>query len=187
MSFSDSAARLMALTRVVAAVEASDTQTVAQLVGAGISPALLERLRSMSLGDAVRFAGAECGLSLAIDARVMTAQISRLDRAKSDRETMEYLVRNGASPRLLTQLFALTQTDARRMRQTLAPEIAAGGRPRQPTVDQREEIEIVWAQIKAQQSCPRARIRELHQRFPDLPIASLELVILPQTVLQPLE
>lgn len=175
----DPAVQMFALTRLIAAMEDADPQVLHQMLGAGMTPELLDRLRSMPLNEALRFAVGQCGLAIAVDTAAMRAQLQRIDRAKADRETLEYLVRHGASPRLLTQLFTLSQSDARRLRRVLAPDVATGGRPRLPPDDMRDEIERVWAELAAE-PCPRARIRRLHERFATQVIASLELVILPQ-------
>jgi len=181
----DPAARMFALTRLIAAMEDSDQQVLDQMVGAGMTPDMLERLRSMPLADAWRFAVGPCGLSIALDTKAMAAQFTRLDRAKADRESLEYLVCNGASPRLLTQLFALSQSDARRLRRVLAPDVATGGRPKLPPDELRLAIETAWRELETAETCPRARIRRLHELFRPLLIASLELVILPQLSWQP--
>lgn len=183
VSLRDPAAQMFALTRLIAALEGSDQQILDQMLNAGMTPELLDRLRSMPLAEACRFAVGQCGLGIAIDTAAMQAQLHRMDRNKADREALEYLVRNGASPRLLTQLFALTQSDARRLRRVLAPAVATGGRPRLPPDDMRPAIESTWVELVAQETCPRARFRLLHQRFQPMPIASLELVVMPQVSL----
>jgi hypothetical protein len=179
----DPAAQMFALTRLIAALEGSDHQVLDQMLNAGMTPDLLDRLRSMPLAEAWRFAVGHCGLGIAVDTAAMQAQFQRMDRSKADREALEYLVRHGASPRLLTQLFALTQSDARRLRRVLAPDVATGGRPRLPPDDMRPAIELAWEELEKLESCPRARIRRLHERFRPVLIASLELVIMPQVSL----
>jgi hypothetical protein len=183
LTLRDPAAQMFALTRLIAAMEDSDQQTLDQMLNAGMTPELLDRLRSMPLAEAWRFTVGQCGLGIAVDTRAMQAQFQRMDRSKADREALEYLVRNGASPRLLTQLFALSQSDARRLRRVLAPDVATGGRPRLPPDDMRPAIESAWVELETQEPCPRARVRRLHERFRPMLIASLELVILPQVSL----
>ena len=176
--------RMFALTRIIAAIEGSEEEGLSALINAGLTPDMAERLRAMPMGEAYRFVMGHCGLAIAIDAGEMSAQFMRLERHKSDREALEYMVRNGASPRLLTQLFTITPTAARQFRKALAPNIAAGGRPRVPTDHQCREIEGAWKRLLGEESCMRARIRRLHECFSSLPIASLELVILPQPSMQ---
>lgn len=179
LALNDPTASMLALMWMASAIERSDPEALSQLVQQGMPPELLEQVRCMPLGDAVRFAQTAPGLGIAMDPVTMSRQLQRMAMARSDREVMEYLVQHGASPRLLTQLFTLAQTDARRLRKTLAPEICAGGRPRIPNDDVREAIEARWAELQAQEPCMRRRIQQLHQSFPDWMIASLELVVLP--------
>jgi hypothetical protein len=179
----DPAVQMFALTRLIAAMEGSDQDVLNQMFEAGMTPDLLERLRSMPMTEAWRFALGQCGLAIAVDTSAMRAQFNRMDRHKADRETLEYLVRNGASPRLLTQLFSLSQSDARRLRRVLAPDVATGWRPKLPPDDLRPAIESAWAELEVREPCPRARIRLLHERFRPMLIASLELVIMPQVSL----
>lgn len=176
----DPAARLFALTHLVATLDGSGPEFLSQMLGAGVTPELIDRLRQMPLSEACRFAMGRCGVTIAIDGAQMSAQFGRIDRAHADREMLEYLIRHGASPALLTKLFGLSHRDARQMRRALLPESFGGGRPRVPDPDQHTAISAEWAKLVIEQTCPRARFRSLHQKFPTLSIASLELVVIPQ-------
>lgn len=175
VALTDPAARMFALTRVIAVIE--QQEGLESLMAAGITPEMAERLRGMSMGEAYRFVLGQCGLAISVDAGEMGAQMTRLERQKGDRELLEYLVTNGASPRLLTQLFSMAPDQARRMRKMLAPHIAAGGRPRVPDEDERDSILEAWEQLSAEVSCMRTRFRMLHERFNGLLICSLEMVV----------
>jgi hypothetical protein len=175
VALTDPAARMFALTRIIAVIEQQDG--LESLIAAGITPEMAERLRGMSMGEAYRFVLGHCGLAISVDAGEMGAQMTRLERQKGDRELLEYLVTNGASPRLLTQLFSMAPDQARRMRKMLAPHIAAGGRPKVPDADERDSILEVWEQLSAEVSCMRTRFRLLHERFSGLLICSLEMVV----------
>jgi hypothetical protein len=179
LALHDSTASMLALMWMASAIERSAPEALSQLVQQGMSPELLEQVRSMPLGEAVRFAQSAPGLGIAVDPCTMGKHLQRMALARRDREIMEYLVQHGASPRLLTHLFTLAQSDARRLRKTLAPEICAGGRPRIPNDDVREAIEARWSELQDQEPCMRRRIQRLHQSFPEWLIASLELVVLP--------
>lgn len=176
----DPAAKLFALTLLVAAIDSSDPDVLSQMIGSGVTPELMDRLRQMPLSEASRFALGRCGVTIAIDSTQMSAQFARIDRAQADREVLEYVIRNGASPSLLSRLFGLSHSDARRMRRALMPEANAGGRPRVPDPDQHVAIKAEWDRLLAVHTCERARFRALHEKFSSLHIASLELVVLPQ-------
>lgn len=176
----DPAVRLFALTRLVATLDGSDPKILSQMISAGVTPDLMDRLRQMPLSEACRFSLGHCGVTIAVDSTQMRAQFVRLDRARADREMLEYLIRHGASPSLLTRLFSLSPSDARRMRRALMPDSIGGGRPRTPDPDQHVAIEAEWARLLVEHECPRARMRALHQKFSTLSIASLELVVIPQ-------
>ncbi len=180
VTLSDPATRMFALTRIIAVIEEQDGLN--GLIEAGITPEMAERLRAMSMGDAYRFVLGHCGLAIAVDAGEMGAQITRLERQKGDRELLEYMVRNGASPRLLTQLFSMGPDHARRLRKMLAPHIAAGGRPRVPDEDERDQILATWKELCGELDCVRTRFRRLHERFNGLLICSLEGVVLHRPV-----
>ena len=177
VGLSDPAARMFALTQLVAAVESSDSSTLGSLAGSEVSADLLQRLRGMPLGEAWRFALAECGLTIAVDAAAVRSRLHRVDRAREDREILEYLVRHGASPALLTRLFGLSHSDARRMRKALAPHAARGGRPSIPGDEQWAEIEAHWGALSVRSTCLKARFRDLHAAFPSFQVCSLEIVV----------
>lgn len=176
VALTDPAARMFVLTRLIATIE--EQAGLESLIAAGITPEMAERLRSMSMSDAYRFVLGQCGLAISVDAGEMGAQMTRMERQKVDRQLLEYLVTNGASPRLLTQLFSMGPDQARRLRKILAPHIAAGGRPKVPDDFERDSILAAWNQLSADVSCMRTRFRLLHERFDDLLICSLEMVVL---------
>lgn len=176
VALTDPAARMFVLTQLIATIE--EQAGLDALMAAGITPEMAERLRAMSMSDAYRFVLGHCGLAISVNAGELGAQITRLERQKLDRQLLEYLVTNGASPRLLTQLFSMGPDQARRLRKMLAPHIAAGGRPKVPDDFERDSILAEWAQLSADVSCLRTRFRLLHERFNDLLICSLETVVL---------
>jgi len=171
--------RLFLLTRLVAEIDSGEA--VSSLVHAGLDQESIDRLRGMSMADALRFASNPCGLSLSVNTREVRGQLCRIESAKLARSRLEYFVSNGASPRLLTQLFSIAPSEVRRMRKLLAPAITAGGRPRVPSPEESAAIEVVWQEIRAAHADDRERIWHLHQSFQHMWIATLELVIMPPT------
>lgn len=177
LALDDPQTRMYLLSRLVAKIESGDA--LHDLVGAGMQQSAIDQLRSMSMSDAIRFAHTPCGLSLAVHTREVEGQLRRVEHAKLVRTRLEYFIRNGATPRLLTQLFGVSPTEARRLRKQLAPSIATGGRTKEPTVEEREAIEKAWQRLKVHtDQCER--VWQLHQEFRTLWISTLELVILPR-------
>ncbi len=175
----DPASRLYLLTRLIAAIEEADQRQLAQLLGSGFTPDLMEKLRSMSLTEAVSFTSNNCGFSLTVDARMVRNQLASLETAREVRQLYEYFVCQGASPRLLTSLFKVGPTEARRMRKMLVPQIVMGGRPRTPQEPLRSAVRASWDAICRVEQSERKRYWLLHQEFKDELIASLEAVVGP--------
>lgn len=177
------ALNLLALTHLVSSIDAGDAGVLQQLQQAGIAQETLTRLRDMSLSEASRFTLLPCGVNVTVEPTTVRAQIQRMDQEKADRAQLEYFVRSGASPTLISRLFSLSQTDARRLRSALVPHLARGGRPRAPTEQQATVIRAFWESLPESDSL-RTRVRQLHEHMismaDELPIAALEMVVLPQ-------
>lgn len=178
LALDDAPTRMFLLTRLVDKIESGDA--INELMRAGFDQATIEQLRGMSMSDALRFTSDTCGLSLQVEPGAMQGHLTRLAHAKRLRERLEYFISNGASPRLLMQLFRISPTEARRLRKLLAPATASGGRTRTPTDEEREDIATAWRalqQNRALDDCDRVWM--LHQQFNTHWIATLELVIMP--------
>ncbi|CAD5366548.1 hypothetical protein RA210_U10380 [Rubrivivax sp. A210] len=175
----DPATRLFLLTRLIVSFDESDQQTLAALVACGFTPELIDKLRSMSMADAMRFASSCCGLSVGVDGAAVRQQMNSLERARTDRQMYEGFIRAGASPTLVSRLFGVSSDDVRRLRKLIAPGAATGGRPRIPDEVVRGEIESVWRDLEKQGHGEREALWRLHQQFQDLSMATLETVIRP--------
>jgi hypothetical protein len=173
----DPAARMYILTRLVAAFDEADQRHLTDLLGCGFTPDLIDKLRSMSMVDALRFTAGQCGLAIHVDGDAVRQQLGHLDRVRADRQMYESFIRAGASPHLTSRLFGVSDTDVRRLRKMIAPEIAAGGRPRTPAEDDRIQILQTWQRICLAEHSDRQRMWLLHLEFAELPIAALESVI----------
>lgn len=166
------------LSQFVAHLESADQSNIAQLVGSGLSAETLQSLRNMSLADTVRFATGYLGISINIDCRELDQQLQRIDRARQDRQQYEAFVRRGASVRLISRLFAASEVDVRRLRKLIAPEAAAGGRPRRPEDDVRELMLDRWLDLgKQRYLSERERWWQLATSFADHSVLTLEAVI----------
>jgi hypothetical protein len=171
--------RLFLLTRLILTFDSGDERVIAQLLAAGFTAELVDKLRSMSLIDALRFVASHCGLSVAVDADAVKLQMVKLERSRADRQLYEYFVHAGASPTTISRLFGVAAADVRRLRKLVAPQVATGGRPRCPPEALRLDIEAAWQRISSQESSERQALWKLHQQFPTETIAALESVIRP--------
>lgn len=173
----DPATRAFLLSQLVAQLESSDPNIMGQILATGITPHVLDRLRNLTLSDIARFAAGTYGLSIAVDSRLLGQDIIRIERAREDRSLYEGFVRAGASPRLVARLFGVADVEVRRLRRLIAPEAAAGGRPRLPDDEQRQAIRHRWQALQEEPIPERQRYWSLSRSFPELPIAALEYVL----------
>lgn len=175
----DPGTRMYLLTRLINSFEESDQGLLAQLIGCGFTPDLIDKLRSMSLVDALKFTANQCGLSVSVDGDAVRQQMGNLERSRADRKMYEYFIRAGASPNLISRLFGVSPDDVRRLRKLIAPEVAGGGRPRHPVEPLRTDIESAWRRIRQNESSERQALYLLHQEFTQLTIGTLEAAIRP--------
>lgn len=174
----DFSTRLFLLGQFVLHLESADQSNFAALNAAGLSVEALEVLRSLTLADTARFAAGQLGISIHIDCRELVRHLGRVERAMTDRQLYEALIRRGASVRLVAKLFGVSEVDVRRLRKLTAPESAAGGRPRLPDESVRVEVLRVWQQLAADnQLSDRLRWWELATCFPEHSVVSLESVV----------
>lgn len=161
----DSASRMFLLSRLVASFDEGDPSVLAQLLDGGCTPELLDRLRGMTMTDALRFTADHCGLALGVDSAALQRGLRNLERRRADRETYEYLIRAGASPVLLGRLFTVTVTEVRRLRKIIAPGVMPAGRPRIPDEDTCAAVVRQWERICAEEPGERQRYVRLHKAF----------------------
>lgn len=177
----DPAARLYLLTRLILSFDESDQQLLIELVTCGFTPELIDKLRHMSMVDALRFTANHCGLSLGVDAQVVRHQVERLERTRADRQMYEYFIHAGASPSLISRLFAVAPDDVRRLRKLIAPTVVPGGRPRHPSDELRVQIEAAWHRIGQSEPRERQALYLLHQEFRSVSMSTLEVAVRPPT------
>ncbi len=175
----DPGARLYLLTRLILSFDESDQAMLAEFVECGFTPDLIDKLRTMSLVDALRFTATHCGLSLGVDAHVVRQQVQHLERTRADRQMYEYFIHAGASPNLIGRLFGVAPHDVRRLRKLIAPTVATGGRPRHPTDELRADIEMAWERIRQIEPSERQALYLLHQEFKGVTMATLEVAVRP--------
>lgn len=175
----DPLARLLLLSQLIATIDQGDHDQLADLLGCGFTPDLIQQLRAMTIADAVRFTTDACGFSVTIDAHAMRRRFAHVERTRTDQQLVEYFVRHGATPRLMSALFRVGVNDVRRLRRLLAPSTARGGRPRALSEPLRAAVTQAWDRIRNTQCSDRQRLWLLHQQFNDQSIASLESVVRP--------
>lgn len=175
IAVSDGATRMFLISQLVMQLERADQQSLARFVDAGFTPDLVDRLRNLSIADAIRFASGYCGFSIQVDCQALQQQLSNVERGREDRSLYEYFIRHGASPGLTARLFGVSHTDVRRLRKLICPDVCAGGRPRLPEEGTRSEVRQVWADL-ASEASEKRRYWELSRRFPGILIVALETV-----------
>lgn len=168
-----------------------DSGHIEPLIVGGLTPELLDALRSCRLGDITRIAlDPSIGFHLKLDAPRLTTAFMRLNAIARDTMLIEHFVRHGAPPQMLTRLFRVSNTELRAMREALGPCTSRPGRPSLPDDAVRDQIHAAWQHIRAQAPKPpvtavegfserreREHIYSLSLRFPHYSIAALWTVL----------
>lgn len=175
----DPGTRMYLLTRLITSFEESDQALAAQLFGSGFTPDLIDKLRNMSIVDALKFTAKQCGLSVGVDGDALRQRMDNVERSRVDRRMYEYFIRAGASPNLIARLFGVSSDDVRRLRKLIAPDVVGGGRPRHPEEPLRSDIEAAWLRIRQTEPGERQALYLLHQEFSHLAVGTLESAIYP--------
>lgn len=173
----DQATRLLVLTRLIASLNDSTPSDIGEYLRAGLSADLVDKLRTLPLSEALRFAAVECGISIVLDGTAMRQRLARLERAQTDRAMFEHFIKQGASPQLIGRLFSVSQASVRAARKTIAPETATGGRPKQPQEPLRTQIALTWKALLHRTLTERERYYMLSMQFTELAIIALEAVV----------
>lgn len=174
----DNAARMLLVTHFVAWLDDGCQARISDLTRAGLTPELIDRLRGLSVADAMRLAARPCGLTISVDCTEMQAQLGRVERQRDERAQFERFVSAGASPSLVARLFGVSAVEVRRRRRLIAPHAAVGGRPRLPDEAERRDIQNCWADmLHRPEISERSRWLRLHESYPHIAMVSLEEVI----------
>ena len=146
-----------------------------QLLQRGVSGSLIDHLRYRVTPSEVRRAVKSSTFTLHCDDHALMACFEMLARVIRDEQIKEYLTRNGASTEQLAGWFSMSKADANALRDALGPQ-RAGGRPKLPDLNVRDAIHAAWVAIPASRA-EREAYHELHQQFPDIPVATLHQVV----------
>lgn len=146
-----------------------------EVSAAGLADEQLATLRRLSAADLNRLASMRSlTIGVALDGEALQAGLRTVALVNEAKALEAYFIRNGASTALMSRLFKLRRKLTLRLRRELGAHRPAG-RVALPDYAVRERIYLAWRAIA--DSAPRARYYQLHQAFPHLPIAVLEVVI----------
>lgn len=146
-----------------------------EVSAAGLADEQLATLRRLSAADLNRLASMRSlTIGVALDGEALQAGLRTVALVNEAKALEAYFIRNGASTALMSRLFKLRRKLTLRLRRELNAHRPAG-RVALPDYAVRERIYLAWRAIA--DSAPRARYYQLHQAFPHLPIAVLEVVI----------
>ena len=135
----------------------------------------LAHLRRLSAAELSRLAGMRSlTIEIALDTAALQAGLRHVALAREARELETYFIRHGASTALMTRLFKLPRKLTLKRRLELGARQTCG-RTRLPAYALRERIHEAWVSIP--DAAPRNRFFKLHQAFPHLAIAALEVVV----------
>lgn len=151
------------------------------LLDAGLSAEQLDRLRTLSVRDALQLVDLDLGCSIHVDGRQFGKALCQYSDLLITKTRIEYYVQHRAPASLMLQLFHVGNVELRDMRAALCPSDKApgSGRPEMPTADEeRERIHLAWVEIfEAPAIDERDRYISLHKKFPNYTIAALHAVV----------
>jgi hypothetical protein len=146
-----------------------------QVGAAGLTPEQLARLRQLPAVDLARLAAmAGLTIGIALDGAALQTGLRSLVMLDEARALETYFIRHGASARLMSRLFRLPRKRTLQLRRDLGV-LRPSGRVRLPDHDTRERIFLAWHALE--EPVPRLRYHQLHQAFPQFPIAVLEVIV----------
>lgn len=146
-----------------------------EVIAAGIAGDQLAHLRQLSAVDLNRLASMRSlTIGIAFDGDTLQAGLRTVALVNEAKALESYFIRHGASTALMSRLFKLRRKLTLKFRRDLGARRPAGRVPL-PDYATRERIYQAWRGIG--DPAPRARYFQLHQAFPDVPIAVLEVVV----------
>ena len=146
-----------------------------ELSAAGLAGEMLDSLRRLSAADLNRLASMRSvKIGVAVDGDALQAGLRIVSLVNEANALQTYFIRHGASTTLMAKLFKVRRKLTLRLRRELGVR-RPSGRVSLPDHATRERIYLAWRAIG--EPAPRERYYQLHQAFPHLPIAVLEVVI----------
>jgi Protein of unknown function (DUF2857) len=178
----DPAARLFMLSHLVSVMEQFDPSRTDEFMAAGLTPDLVDRLRTLSTSDLWRLVAMNHHeLRIQIDTNRLRYNLERMDATKNEQSLLEYFVRSGASPNMMSRLFGMHIKQIRSYQVMLNVKNSMG-RPPMPDVESRLSIVQHWTIVCADvpestSSFERERFFRLHRHFPQFSMSTLDAVI----------
>lgn len=146
-----------------------------ELASAGIGKAQLAHLSKLSPLDLNRLAAMRSlTIGVTLDGQSLQDGLRLVDLVNEVKALENYFIRHGASTALMATLFKVRRKLTLQRRKELGV-IRPAGRVALPDHTTRERIYLCWRGIV--ETTLRGRYFQLHQAFPHLPIAVLEVVI----------
>ena len=172
LAVDDPQVRLVVLNHVTVSLAAAPPEV---LLEAGIAEDQLGLLRQLSAMDLGRLAGMRhLTIGISVDGNALQAGLRLVQMVNEVKSLQNYFIRHGASTGLMAALFKLRRKlTLQRRRELGVPR--RSGRLSLPDHVTRERIARVWRSI--QDPTLRGRYFQLHQAFPGLSIAVLEVVV----------
>jgi hypothetical protein len=178
LTLRDHTAKLFALARMVAIIEAFDdgrSEELEAMLGADAS-AIVDRMRRTTLSEAVALSEMkQLRMWLAIDPCSLKSCFHTLDVLREEQKMFEYFVQHQASPALLAEPFKRPPHQIKAYRKFLGAHVR--GRPKLPDDKVRDAICESWDRLSRSIDDPRERYYKLHRELPDCNFLQLEAVI----------
>ena len=169
----DPTVRTMIITHLIEQLERG---SVEPLLSRGVTPEMMDALRSLSTGDVLQLASSgHPDVHFTLDLNGFRLGLSTLERRKAEMQELAYFIQHGASHSMIAQFFPTTDAEVVRNIRSLLLGDRKPGRAALPADGKRDAIHNAWFSLKA--AMPdrplRARLVTLHGQFPELPLDAL--------------
>ena len=153
-----------------------------EMVKLGIPPKLIDTLCSAPYEDVLKMASkADLGVRFSFDEEALYGHINRMECMNDTERMCRYFIENGASKELVRSYFRISVKQFRELRKDIFPtDPPEPRRPRMPPPAIRDQIHQAWHEIKADsrwQGDERTQFYQLHLRFPDVPMMSIDMTL----------
>ncbi len=175
MPITDAGATTWAFLEIIGRVELGEVE---DLLSLGISHDLINTLRQLPTSELMRLSAMSYSnplFRIVINEDALNLALRKLSRVTEESQLLEYFIRSGASPTMLTQFFSAPAVVLAEYRKTLNAPMSAG-RPRLPATSIRDGIHASWQKLSEVMDM-RQRYIQLHKRFPDLSLSTLHAVV----------
>lgn len=169
----DPTVRAMLLSHLIEQVERGE---LSQLLDRGVTPSMMDRLRSLTASDVLHLAtSGHPDVHFTLDVSGFELGVNTLNRRKAVMQELAYFIQNGASHSMLAQFFPSIDPEVvKNLREVLRPERRCG-RASLPDDGIRDKVHEKWHEILRSNSEQTAcsRLVALHGHFHDIPLDAL--------------